>query len=243
MGGGQRRGVLHLQARGAGGRDDGEGCWSWAPGMKPRSSMSFPIYERRPREHPPRKQGRKLIIFPQPWIEHGYQWYAHSRHRYEIWISTSWVRGPCSVINVDIVLEAEAFRILSKPDCCGWFQSQIICRIFDKMELQELLLRLKITLILDRHTVKYYMSYKETSGWENLIEGWESTDLQRCWVGLKLLNRFSKGKETRIKELSYMKTRTDYENSVSRNKKCHWNSLLCPYVVSGFDRAEKRRAD
>lgn len=243
MEGGQRRGVLHLQAGGAGGRDDGEGCWGWAPGMNPRSSVSFPVCERRPGEHPPEKALKEAYHIS---TAMGRTWLPMVRTlQARMWDLNSHELSQRSMwwINVDIVLEAEAFRILSKPDCCGWFQSQIICRIFDKMGLQELLLHLKITLILDKHTVKYCLSYKETSGWETLIEAWESTDLQRCWVGLKLLNRFSKGKKTRVKEVSGMKTRTDYKNSVSRNKKCHWNSLPCPYVVRGFDRAGKRRAD
>lgn len=62
----------------------------------------------------------------------------------------------------------------------------------------------------------------------------------------EMLGRLKITKESFKRKRNHNKTALWYEhkdglkNSVPRNKKCHLNSLLCPYVISGFDRAEKR---
>lgn len=56
---------------------------------------------------------------------------------------------------------------------------------------------------------------------------------------LKITKEIFKRKRNHNKITLWYENKDGLKNRVPRNKKCHLNSL-CPYVISGFDRAEKR---
>ena len=57
---------------------------------------------------------------------------------------------------------------------------------------------------------------------------------------LKITKEIFKRKRNHNKTTIWHENKDGLKNCVPRNKKCHLNSLLCPCVISGFDRAEKR---
>lgn len=143
--------------------------------------------------------------------------------------------GPHGEIRVNIVPAQLWF--CWNPRAVAESKSQIIKTVFDNTDSCDSS-STKHPNPVEKHTIKYYNPYKETSrGWEDMkeewatkVQAWQTVTDYRYWVCLKLLSRFPKEKGTTIKETSRMK-KDIKKQTIARNKKCHLNSLLCPYDI------------